>query len=651
MKRLLLIVAGILGFACGTTPAGPPPVVAEYQSHGGHVFTAYPSDRFAVADPSSPTGIRVQIDAQAKDDLLVAKFPQTLTQLDALDGFSTVGGVVATFSGPLDVRGIAVDPKADPPDPTPLRDASDYTRPGAPFYLVDSDPKSPERGTLVGLVPQYSSQEPDLDYAADYTVLAQPARPLRPATRYLFAATNALHGKDGASVVPSAETTALLGSASTAYASAVADGLGLLREKVGLRKESVVLATSFTTGSVTRDMFGMASRARTQPPPAVVEPWSVERPMDSSGRVRFRVRIDVPDYRYASDGTWHDENGAPKEDRRVSLEVFLAFSDGKTSGKRPVVIYQHGLGGDKGGTLGVAGDLADLGCAVVGIDAPEHGSRAPNGSTDTFVWLSSFLGMDLAAGTFDITRARDNFRQTASDQLELVRFLGSLGTLDLLPIGAPDGVPDLDVSKLLYVGQSLGSVQGATIFAIAPEISHAVWTVGGAGLTMLLRDSGVFGLVFKGLLPPGTSTGELTRFFAALQAIIDPGDAANYARYAASQPPPGVAGWAPRDVLLQESIPDGVVSNASTETLARALGLVNQNALVAISGLPSQSGAITGNFPGGATGVLAQFDKINGTSPSSHGELIGSPEAKKQSLGFFVSGLANGHATVPPAYP
>ena len=651
---LAVLVSAFLSIApgCGSTPEPPAPVVAQYQAKGGDVFTAYPSDRFTVADAATKTGLRVKLDAETTQDPAVLQFPQTFAQLNALDGFSTISGAFATFSGPLDVRGIAVDPKADPPDTTPLRDASDYTRPGAPMYLVDSDPRSPERGTLIGLVPKYWGQDKDLDYAAsDYTLLAQPARPLLPATRYFFVITNALRGKSGAAVTPSADTTRLLASSVTPYDRAVADGLGLLKEKVGLPRASVALATSFTTASVTGGVFGMAERARKNPVPALTAPWTVDKPLEADGRLRFRATIDVPEYRSATDGLWHSDGAAPKEQARVSLEVFLAFSNATKSGKRPVVIYQHGLGGDKDGTWGTAERLAELGCAVVGIDSPEHGSRAPGGSKDTILWISSFLGVDLAAKTFDVARAGENFRQMASDQLELVRFLGALGQLDLLPEGAPDGVPDLDVSQLLYIGHSFGSVQGATLFSIAPEITHAVWNVGGAGLTVLLRDSPLFGLVLKGLRQPGTPEGALGRFFAVIQAIVDPGDAANYARFAASEAPPGVAGWKARDVLVQESVPDGIVPNSSAEVLARSLGLVNQNPVRAVSGLAEQKGAVTGNLPGGATGVLSQFDKMNGAMSATHGELIFSPEARAQYVAFFASGLAAGHATVPPAYP
>src|SRR6185369_5425014 len=103
---------------------------------------------------------------------------------------------------------------------------------------------------------------------------------------------------------------------------------------------------------------------------------------------------------------------------------------------------------------------------------PEHGSRSSNPASPALS-IFSFFGVDTMTQTFDIGRARDNFRQMSSDQLELVRLINSLGELDLLPVGAPDGIPDLDVSRILYIGHSFGSVEGPSAMALAPEIKHA----------------------------------------------------------------------------------------------------------------------------------------------------------------------------------
>jgi pimeloyl-ACP methyl ester carboxylesterase len=399
----------------------------------------------------------------------------------------------------------------------------------------------------------------------------------------------------------------------------------------------------------------MAKARRDAPAPVAADAWTVETPVTAPDvRVRFVATYPAPEFRKPKpDGKWElDASGAPVSQKVENLETFLAFSDSTKGGPRPVVIFGHGLGGDKDGCWGTAERLAQIhpqGVAVFAIDSPEHGSRG-DGSSNLIQSVYGFFGIDPNSTDFDIARARDNFRQMAADQLELVRFIGALGTLDLLPVGAPDGQPDLDVSRILYIGHSFGAVQGPTIFALAPEITQANWNVGGAGLMMLLRDSGTFSLVVKSLAPPGTSFGAVARFMAMTQAIVDPGDPLNFARYATLEPLEGVFGWAARDVLLQEVVDDTIVPNSTTEALARAAGLEVLNPVQPPSGTNEVSAPVSGNLATGGTGVICQFDTINGGKNAVHGDLIFSPEGQAQYVEFFKTGLAAAHATVPAPY-
>lgn len=618
------------------------------------MLTPYPSNRYAVPDPASPTGLRVDITAEATGDPLLSSYGSTFEQVNEMDGFSTSGGVIVSFTGPIEIRGLITDELADPPILDPVRDASEYTKAGSPLLLVNVDPASPERGKAHGIVPRWWEQPKDDYYTYDeFTLIAQPATPLLPGTRYVFAVTRSLKSRGGGEVVRSAETEQLLRGelAGDPYADEVLSGLDEAAASVGVSRDDIVLATSFTTASILGPTIEMAKAARASVPPALVSPWEVETPMGGDKRIRFRAEYEAPEYRKAlPDGKWEVNGGKPVAQKSVGLEVFLTFADGTKSGPRPVVIYGHGLGGDKDGCWGTADRLSEINAAVVAIDSPEHGSRSAEPG-DGLAAAFAFFGLDEATFAFDIGRARDNFRQMASDQLELVRFLGSLGSLDLLPAGAPDGVPDLDVSRILYIGHSFGSVQGPTAFAVAPEITQAVWNVGGDGLTMLMRDSGVFSLLVNGIKPEGTSSGAIARFFAITQAIVDPGDPLNYARFGAQVALPGVPGWAPRDMLLQEAIDDGIVPNSTSEALARAAGLVLVDAVRPVSGLSSVDGPVTGNLPGGATGALSQFDRMEGDKIANHGDLIFSPEARAQYVEFFKTGLSQPHATVAPAYP
>jgi hypothetical protein len=643
---------------CGNGPpvTNNPPAPSIYAIYGKGTDTSlvpYPSDRYTKADPSSKTGLRVDIGAQSTGDALVLALPDTVAEVNAMDGFSTVGGVAVGFTGPIDIHGIVIDEDASPPVTDPPRDADDYKKAGAPFVLVNVDPNSKQKGTAVGLVPKWWAQAKDDYYKTDeFTLVAQPAEPLRPGTRYLFAVTDALKAADGGAVGASKEMAAVIsGDDASPYAAEVRDGLSVLEGSMGVAKDHVVLATAFTTATVHDDLLAAASAARKKDAPAQLEPWTIETPMEADGRVRFRAVYEAPEYRGADDGKWHiGPDGAPVVQKKVGLEVFLAFSNGMKSGPRPVVFFAHGLGGTKDGNWGTAGRLVDIDAAVFAIDSPEHGSRSVDPSKPIIATFR-FFGIDPDTQKFDIEKARDNFRQMASDQLELLRWVKSLGKLDLLPPGAPDGVPDIDVSQFLYIGHSFGSVQGPTIFALAPEIKHAVWNVGGVGLMELLRDSSTFGILVNSLKPVGTPDGALGRFFAMTQAIVDPGDPANFARHGTLEGLPGVDGWEPRDVLLQEVVKDSIVPNSTSELLARTAGLVNMDPVVHVSGLGEKAGAVTGNLPGGATCVMSQWDSIEGGKTATHGELIFAPEAQAQYVKFFQTGLAKGHGTVEEPSP
>lgn len=663
MSRLALFLSALstLPFAlllgCSGEPAeppveeDPPSILAIYGNPAETALVPFPSDRYTKVDAGTKTGLRVDIGPHNTNDSLALAYPATAAQLNARDGFSTVGGVAVGFTGPIDIRGIVIDEEADPPVTDPVRDASEYTNAEAPFLLVDVDEASPEKGKAIGLLPRWWAQAKDDYYVADeFTLVAQPAVPLAPRRRYAFVVTKKLPAADGGKIGRTPEMEAVLsGEDASKYAAEVRDALGVVEGSLGVKADDVVLATAFTTASIHDEVLAAAEAARAAPAPAVIEPWTVETPMGADGRVRFRAVFEAPEYRGA-DGKWHiGEGGAPEVQAKVGMEVFLAFSDGTQSGPRPVVFFAHGLGGTKDGCWGTAERLSALNAAVISIDSPEHGSRSVD-PDKPLVATFRFFGIDQETQVFDIERARDNFRQMASDQLELVRFVSSLGELDLLPPGAPDGVPDLDVSRFQYIGHSFGSVQGPTIMALAPELKQAVWNVGGAGLMALLRDSGTFGLLVNALKPQGTPDGALGRFFAATQAIVDPGDPINYARYATLEGLPGVPGWEARDVLLQEVIKDSIVPNSTSEALARAAGLVNMDPLAAVSGLAEAAGPVTGNLAGGGTGVFSQFDVIEGGKMATHGELIFSPEARAQYVKFFETGLSAGHATCEGPY-
>lgn len=631
--------------ACSHAGGSAPGAVVLYAADA--TADTYPSDHFTRPDPSTRTGLRLAVDAVLAADPFVQAYPKVLPELDATDGFSTVGGVYVRFSDEVDRS--ALDALA----PT------DFAKPGTPLALVDVDPHSPANGQAVPVVPTYFSWNDDPNAATpDYTLVVQPYVPLDPATRYVFVLSDALHTAGGAPLQATDATRALVsGDAEGEYGAALRAALPAVQHASGIGPDHVVLATMFTTESVLDDTIAVAKRARAAPLPAGGASPTLEKQATTAGdtRVRFAGTFPAPDYRAPKpDGQWHDSNGVPVVQSTAQLQYFLAFSDGTHSGPRPVVVFAHGLGGDKDATWDVAQYLAPLDVAVIGIDAPEHGSRHdppyPPGQTDMVVSTLSFIGADLDTRTLDPGIARDNFRQMASDQLELFRFVSTLGSLDVLPVGAPDGVPDVDPTKVLYVGNSFGAVLGSTALALAPEARAACLTVGGDDLSLVIRDSPTFHILMNTLEPSGTTRAQMARFIAVVQGVIDPGDPLNYARFVAQQPLDGVPGWHGTDVLLQEVKDDRIIPNDATAGLARALELTQvQPVAVPVASLASAPAPVSGNGPNGTTAGLFQFDQAGG-QPADHETLFGMPEPVRQYVEFFRTALTSTHARIVNAY-
>ncbi len=255
----------------------------------------------------------------------------------------------------------------------------------------------------------------------------------------------------------------------------------------------------------------------------------------------------------------------------------------------PVVIFQHGITGDRSQALAIAGAFAQAGWVVAAVDLPLHGIvntasplyQASNEQTfnlDLVVNATGASGPDSlidTSGTHFINlsfplASRDNLRQAAVNMLALTR---ALPTLDL--DGDTTNV-DINPNRIAFVGMSLGSITGIVYGAALPNpalVKTMAFSVPGGGVASLLRDSASFGprinagLQAQGLLP-GTTL--YNQFFRDAQAIVDAGDSLNYVVGAATG----------RTIYMSQVVgaptpppnPDQVIPNSATQRLIDALG-------------------------------------------------------------------------------
>lgn len=294
---------------------------------------------------------------------------------------------------------------------------------------------------------------------------------------------------------------------------------------------------------------------------------------------------DKVTYRYPfPGGTAIEEVTAP-----VLVQTPVAGASGGDANKAnslPVVIYQHGIFGERGHSLNLGNQLANAGYATVAIDMPLHGSAPFTATGDVNPLLPLSVDYDAsteskvppfkAFPTFKDLQER-HFGYTTNAKQEVVEIQygdnasGSSGSnfinlqalqttrdalrqavVDLLNLNASiasidldgDTIPDLDPTKVYFVGHSLGGIVGTSFVTInnqavddgvtaLNEINAAAFVTPGSGIARLLENSSsIGGTILAGLAKKGAPQGSsnLELFLSTAQASVDSVDPANFAQ-------------------------------------------------------------------------------------------------------------------------
>lgn len=458
--------------------------------------------------------------------------------------------------------------------------------------------------------------------------------------------TNKITTKAGVPLSASSSFAALRdGARADARAKAYGDAIDQAAAKLGIDRASVVSAAVYTTGPVTEDFRAAREVIRATPVPqlkwaaADVAPVTPARftsasPLpegwtaslddllgapnklpsgdddpdfggDNQGVAHDNIgaigvaAFDAPNvleqgsgYGDPDHGTFHHEGGKvainPKHPTNKVWVSFFVPKGPAPAGGYPCVVFQHGMGGQRGDALQIANSLAKRGWVTVAIDAYLQGTRGldavargdkkadykratakydgPDGFTDRNSEGTNTAPTDLFGNLFRLAAMRDQFRQAVLDHTTLVRVLKSGPTLDGLELAGVK--PKLDGGKVAYMGDSLGGILGTLLAGIEPDHSAYILNVpGGAILTELAANSPNIYSLLNGsaALNFGFRNVEVTPWHPLvhlMQHVIDGGD------------PIGVASTArERNVIILEALLDETVSNHGTEALARGMGI------------------------------------------------------------------------------
>lgn len=524
------------------------------------------------------------------------------TQLNTLDGFSTVVPVTTGFSSSLDTSSIAL---------------------GSSVFVFELNTIN---GEVLGIAKALTSPAEmvvqTIDTNATQLALV-PTTPLKPQTKYFVVLTSDLKASDGSDV--KADTTYALTKGSAPLTGDFAaleplrqatNGLENLAAAAGIDKSKIVLSWTFTTQSMGESLTALAAtdtastinvQAATVPGTDPAVPLTTKLALDPTGANPaitgnadiYVGSITVPYYlnvgTSAQDtapltGAWSIDatTDLPIKKADVTIPVLMTVPNSGTAPANgyPVVLFQHGITANRTSLLAIGEALASAGFVGVAIDMPLHGlgpdspfyagaaertfgldfannqsgAKGPDGTADDsgkyFINLESLL------------TSRDNLRQAVADLMVVRDSLASL-----------DSVVSVDEDTVRFIGHSLGGMVGTTYLAFDNTVGAATLAMPGGGIAQLLRNSAAFGPVIDaGLAENGITKGSeaYTKFFAAAQWIVDAADPINHGAAASASHSIHMievvgGNSSPADQVIPNTVADAPLSG--TDPLARVMGL------------------------------------------------------------------------------
>jgi hypothetical protein len=454
----------------------------------------FPSDWFTVQDNTQNTGRRVSLPPLLNCQVNISDC-QDLAVINELDGFNLQPRLSVPFNGPIDAGSVTSD--------TVFLLSLGSTLPGG-----DDMPS----GTVVGIDQVVWDTLTNRLHVESDALLAQH-------TRFALIVTRGVRDLGGAPVGASEAFRRFRATVRGDYKHALLEAIQTAR-RIGVREDDIAVASVFTTRSATAVLEKIRDQIHTAPPdPAnfilglndertvfsldqvTGITWSQQaQPLNLSlirnvvGTIAFG-RYTSPDYE-VHPGEYIPPVGtrlgtpAVKGTNPIYFNLLLP-SGSKPAKGWPVAIFGHGRNQDKNNQpLNVAGSMTANGVATIAINAVGHGltpagmltvSRTAGGPVNLSAGGRGIdqdgNGIIANAEGFSTPVPRrivflsDGFRQTAVDLMQLVRVIEVGIDVD------GDGQPDLDSSRIYYLGTSLGGGYGTVFMGVEPSVRTGVLNV------------------------------------------------------------------------------------------------------------------------------------------------------------------------------
>jgi hypothetical protein len=598
--------AGIEALLFQTAAAGARAEV-RYDRMQARTAVPYPDDLYTLQDASTATGLRLAVPASGGPSDVTFLFSTFLPETNRLDGFSPIAHFTLELS--------------DAPDPSSLpQTPAESLDPLASVVLLDLSP-----GARFGeRVPFRSEIRSDTSVrgVVSHSLLIFPSIPLTPRGRFGLVVTRRALADAGRPFDPSPFFLAALAAPQpgedarlTRVRALAGDVLAAARAaSPPIAADDVALALRISirsTDSVPNDLLAIKSQLLAAPAPAwTITKVTAETRSTSPVAAIVEGTWQAPDWR--SNGFFvRNAAGVPIRQATHSVPFILALPKAALSHPVPITMYQHGNPGSSEREVPshARKTLAGAGFAVVGFTDPLNREVAPNQSNPVKKVTAQVYAIFLPLTQFQ--RMPDYWVETNAEQLAFVRMLSTLGSLDVLPVGAPDGVPDLDPRlPLTYVGISEGANHGPGLLPYAPEIKAAALVAGGRRFTeALIHQQAQVILSQLGGFFPNVTPAEIWASLSLFQGMFDVQDEHNHARFL-YRDPFAIGGTTRRaSLLLVEGLDDSLVPNHATDSLAWEVGRLPHLAPVQreIPFLTTVTGPVVGNVDAQTSAALFQY--------------------------------------------
>ncbi|HEV7526612.1 MAG TPA: hypothetical protein VGP92_16710 [Acidimicrobiia bacterium] len=607
MKRskvwALVCAVAIVGAACsssaksgsGTTPTTAAAVKVEPPGTGScdnadpaRCLLPFPNDHFTRADPSSPTGRRLDLPASGMPANKSGKHIDP-TEWNRNDGFSP-SSIGLTVVPNLDLATSKLPPQTD---------IAQSLAPGSPVVVTDTT-----TGTRVAA---WAETDPRVTVAAQRLLRIVPATGLLEGHR-IEISLHDLKRTDGSTVPP--------------------------------LKWSFTIASEQGLSGRLRSMWAQTSAALGDAAPK----FTVSSTEDSGAARIVRGTFQMPKYLTGNGGPGSVFNngdvpsGIPTANGTMNDEFVCTVPKSAHAGAAPFVLYGHGLLGSRDEALGIGGVAASAGLGFCAVDELGMSSADIPTVIQELADLSKFR-----------TQA-DRLQQGQLGFLVLGRLLANAkGFGSHRAFQDASGASIIDAKKLSLLGASQGGILGGVASSIATDWNRVILAVGGMGYNLLLRRSVDFDKFVGPFDASYPDPVDQALALELMEQLWDRGENTGYAQHLTASPYPGTG--AAKTVLMLEAFGDHQVANVATEKLARTLG-IERRAPTLTTGRSADRAPFFGIDPLTALphrgSALVVWDFGTPTPPPSetpnragddpHGKLADVPQALALVAGFIGNG-------------